>query len=666
MFKKTLLALSCIFFCAGTGLFANYGVNTHCYEFTLQTDTPAPEGYKPVYLSHYGRHGSRTGINIQATYDQVINTLIEAKNQKLLTKSGDSLLNEARFVNDYYQGMDGALTEVGQAEEHRLAEIIYNRFTPVFKNGPKNIRVETSTVPRSIVSGECFIQTLTSKQPDLVFSFNTGNKYFSYINNGSSKEHSQTVIHLRDSINALFVSDGREFCERIFTSPEKALALIGDPDKFQHKVWEMAREGRASGLETDMFRHLPMDVILKWRNDEIYDLYMRHGNSLEYGYERMTRTEPLVRVMLEQAKHALDCGDRCADLKFGHDHPLIALAGYFGLDGVGERYGWKDLPDAWADPMNIPLASNMQMVFYRNGKTGDVLVKFIYNGREKKLRALTPVSGPYYRWSEVYAAFIPKGDEYVFNHTDWHWRDFGNGGQVGYAQLRLFDSPQSISVVRYPMSRMGTFLANDPAKQSDSTSAIALRHGGIAAINASYFNMRNRTPVTYTKDDGKQEGWTTPDELFRVDGVVAMSRNGKKVSIFRSDTLSYDALCKNYHEAIAGGPMLLVGGNEARQTWPYTSFYYGRHPRTVIGTTADGMVYLIVIDGRFKEQGIGTSIHETAEIARMFGLCDALNLDGGGSSVLWTGEFGTISQPYDNKKYDHFGQRKVPNIIYVK
>jgi len=34
--------------------------NTHSYEFVHVTDTPAPKGYQPFYISHYGRHGSRS------------------------------------------------------------------------------------------------------------------------------------------------------------------------------------------------------------------------------------------------------------------------------------------------------------------------------------------------------------------------------------------------------------------------------------------------------------------------------------------------------------------------------------------------------------------------------------------------------------------------------
>ena len=33
--------------------------NMHSYEFNPIVDTKAPKGFKPFYISHYGRHGSR-------------------------------------------------------------------------------------------------------------------------------------------------------------------------------------------------------------------------------------------------------------------------------------------------------------------------------------------------------------------------------------------------------------------------------------------------------------------------------------------------------------------------------------------------------------------------------------------------------------------------------
>ena len=44
----------------------------------------------------------------------------------------------------------------------------------------------------------------------------------------------------------------------------------------------------------------------------------------------------------------------------------------------------------------------------------------------------------------------------------------------------------------------------------------------------------------------------------------------------------------------------------------------------------------------------------------------ALNLDGGGSSTLWTAQEGVLNHPYDNRRFDHEGERGVPNCIVVR
>ena len=92
-------------------------------------------------------------------------------------------------------------------------------------------------------------------------------------------------------------------------------------------------------------------------------------------------------------------------------------------------------------------------------------------------------------------------------------------------------------------------------------------------------------------------------------------------------------------------------------------FYTGRNPRTLIGKRADGTVVMAVIDGRFKGQADGVTIAEEAFIARQLGLVEALNLDGGGSSTLWTSQEGVPNHSYDNHRFDHAGERGVPNCI---
>ena len=126
---------------------------------------------------------------------------------------------------------------------------------------------------------------------------------------------------------------------------------------------------------------------------------------------------------------------------------------------------------------------------------------------------------------------------------------------------------------------------------------------------------------------------------------------------------------KGWREAIVSGPVLLDEGTvvpyENDGTRNYRNFYARRHPRTLMGYTADGWMYFIVVDGRFP-QGIGMSIDELQVLCEGLGLYEAINLDGGGSSTLWTRSTGVVNHPYDNKQFDHEGERIVPNVIIVK
>jgi len=61
----------------------------------------------------------------------------------------------------------------------------------------------------------------------------------------------------------------------------------------------------------------------------------------------------------------------------------------------------------------------------------------------------------------------------------------------------------------------------------------------------------------------------------------------------------------------------------------------GRHPRTVIGHTQDrSHVILMVIDGRQPDHSVGATLAEMGAIMIDVGAFEALNIDGGGSSVM--------------------------------
>lgn len=375
------------------------GVNTHAYEFREMPVTSAPKGYKPVYISHYGRHGSRSDWGAP-NYENVIRVLERADSAGILTPEGDSLLLEAREVLRVHHGANGHLTRLGEQEHRMIAERMYRRYPEVFRKGSGLIRVESSTVHRCLVSMADFTGELIRLRPGLQFEIDSDEVIMDYITNDASKSQRKASEAMLEPLKKVNV-DTTFVLNALFTDPDAGRTFTGDLDKFQHRVFQVARVARSSGIEDNVFRHLPEDVIYKWWDYYNRELYIRQGNSVEFGEERMKRTEPLVNDIVTKADEALSSGRYAADLKFGHDYPLMALAGYLHLSGVGEALSFQEIPSKWADPMNIPFAANMQIIFYRSRKSPDVLVKFVYNDEERTIAELTPVSGVYYRWDDV-------------------------------------------------------------------------------------------------------------------------------------------------------------------------------------------------------------------------------------------------------------------------
>ena len=262
------------------------------------------------------------------------------------------------------------------------------------------------------------------------------------------------------------------------------------------------------------------------------------------------------------------------------------------------------------------------------------------------------------------AASQTPGDSIALATAAWHTSDLGGGAECRYAQIDLFGSRQSISVVSYPPRSFETRIVHLD-RRAEATSRLGRDAGADIAVNGSYFNVRTFEPVTFVLADKKIVGRTTPQELMRTNGIVAFKgRKGRRMDIFRCDTAHYGRVTRRYRSALAAGPVLIDDGRIVEYDSDKT-FYTGRHPRTLIGKRADGEVVMVVIDGRFNGQGEGTPITETAYIARQLGLVEALNLDGGGSSTLWTAQKGVLNHPYDNHRFDHAGERGVPNCITV-
>lgn len=86
-------------------------------------------------------------------------------------------------------------------------------------------------------------------------------------------------------------------------------------------------------------------------------------------------------------------------------------------------------------------------------------------------------------------------------------------------------------------------------------------------------------------------------------------------------------------------------------------------PRTAVGIDRDARVaHLVVVDGR-QASSCGATMVELARLMRALGDDDALNLDGGGSSTMYTkragGQMGVVNSPSDGS------EREVANVLGV-
>jgi exopolysaccharide biosynthesis protein len=117
---------------------------------------------------------------------------------------------------------------------------------------------------------------------------------------------------------------------------------------------------------------------------------------------------------------------------------------------------------------------------------------------------------------------------------------------------------------------------------------------------------------------------------------------------------------------LVAGPLIMQDGQPARLQ--NNAFNNNRHPRTFVAIKSDGVVLLVVVDGR-NAHAAGMSIAELYALSKALDCRDAMNLDGGGSSAMYVrgeNENGIVNYPSDNKLFDHNGERRVANIVYVK
>ncbi len=227
----------------------------------------------------------------------------------------------------------------------------------------------------------------------------------------------------------------------------------------------------------------------------------------------------------------------------------------------------------------------------------------------------------------------------------------------------LFNSAQSIYKLALPKSSNGSYTIK-LAYNEDSliiTSRFAAGSNAIAAINGGFFNMAEGGSATYLEISDSVIARTRDAELEY--GIADTVINATLILNSDGDLKIEPANSEKYYEDSEGEDFVLISGpllisNSEFQKLPDYSFSRNRHPRTCVGITNDS-IFLVAVDGR-SEVAMGMSLYELQKYMYDLGCTAAINLDGGGSTTMWTKDKGVINNPSDKN-----GERPVANALLI-
>ncbi|MCB8975863.1 MAG: phosphodiester glycosidase family protein [Ardenticatenaceae bacterium] len=229
--------------------------------------------------------------------------------------------------------------------------------------------------------------------------------------------------------------------------------------------------------------------------------------------------------------------------------------------------------------------------------------------------------------------------------------------QITIETIRAYDTDIYIAdVIVSDIAYLKTALAQNTFGKNikETTSAMAEEHEAILAINGDYYGFRNsgfvvRNGVLYrtTARSGSNDAL-----------VVMADGNFEIVNESNTDVQAlYDA---GALQVFSFGPGLIENGEITVTSSSEVSQSKSSNPRTAIGMIAPLHYIFVVSDGR-TSQSAGLSLLELAQIMQQYGVTEAYNLDGGGSSTMvFNGQ--VVNNPTDGRSY---GERKVSDIIYI-
>lgn len=197
--------------------------------------------------------------------------------------------------------------------------------------------------------------------------------------------------------------------------------------------------------------------------------------------------------------------------------------------------------------------------------------------------------------------------------------------------------------VVYDASKIKTLVSSKLGTCGEYLTTMAKNNDAVLAINGGRFsdpgyssNGANPRGVTYSNGKCK-----TSYKYSSTGGIVGF--NEDDVLVLSSKCTKAEAERLNIRDCVTCGPFLIVNGKSSAVLG---NGGWGTAPRTAIGQRKDGIVLMLVLDGRTLSRP-GADMDDLIQIMENYGAYNAANLDGGTSSVMAV-EGELINDPIDS------------------
>lgn len=365
----------------------------------------APNGYKPFYISHYGRHGSRYLIS-DDDYSRVIRQFVVADSLGQLTPSGKEVLGKLRNIWVEAEGRGGELTPLGARQHKGIAQRMFRHYPEVFADSAV-LTARSTQVMRCAHSMMAFCEGLKELNPNLVIPKESAKRWMSHLCwwTESAAEWNSDRGPWKPTYDAFQKENIKpdRLVSSLFTSTE---GLPLSSEELYWGLYWVAVDMQNMETNEDFFVYFePEELYSLWRVNNLSFYIHNSSYPLSNGLI-MSNGRNLLQNIVETADEYIASGKAGATLRFGHDGNITPLAALMQLDGFcGEEMNPEKAEDAWKSYKVTPMASNLQVIFFKNDNLpDDILVKFMMNENDVTLPIATAVEGkPLYKWNDARA-----------------------------------------------------------------------------------------------------------------------------------------------------------------------------------------------------------------------------------------------------------------------